>query len=1026
MHFGGLVMKVNEEQRRGHKAFELMVRDHPHPVLMVEPDSGKIVYASDKALVLYGWTMAELRQMAMSDLYHTDDMGTYEAQVEAERAKDKSGATFVCHKDKFGHSLPVKLTPFEINNEYSALRGYIICQMDREDCFTHTSREHEGAMGVETDSERKLILQNELKDGLKKGQFYVVYQPIVDAHDRSIAGFEALVRWCHPNLGIIYPSEILTLHFPDSFARALDIFVLNQVAQMLPVLRENQNIHVNISGLSISSQEFMREMGALIARWPLFKNKLVFDFREDLNLLSLDLVSHFLEENHIKIAVENFGSDVISLSKILDTNIHALNIDMALIKDISINYNSTVVINSILKLSKTLNINVVAKGVETPEQLRYLTKNGCRFLQGYVFAEPSSIEEAVASEKKLQEILTGHLHIEDKMRYVDEYHASEDLTLVEVDADGHIMLISEGFMKRLGYTREEMVGNSLEFFIDHADKKRYQEAFKTLKEEIYFNDCLVHFISKDNKLVYASISGHISAYGNGTPILFIEDLSHIEEETMAFKSTQTSYATIFDESPFAIMIMNEDRECIDWNRKSEQMFGWSRAEVYKKAVSKIFTNLEPVKLSQILRESLSENLFVESVNENICKDGHIITCRWHNKAIVDKQGEIRLIISMAEDITHSIQNSKLIRNLSVAMDLSAVMVVILDDSGRISNANESVVNFFGWKKEDVIGTAVQSYFNLDVKGPFIDIEGLVTRGDVWRGDLLLRRHDGDLTVCQTTVCPVKDEVTDGVNVVILLNDMSAEKEREIQLIEVKKLLSEQEKLATIGSMLTGIIHEINNPLSYIDTNMLALESILNEVDFPPETDTFEIKDIIKDIKTGVQHIKAISASLKRMAFKGLHEEVELFDVNEEIETVLNVAKNEYKYYAYVNFEREENLIINGYPSGIRQVLLNLLINSTHAIRKKFENSLGQIQIKSYREEGCVVIELTDNGTGIPESIRNSIFETFFTTKKKGEGTGLGLSISKNIVEEKHGGKLTFTSAEGEGTTFVIRIPEANE
>ncbi len=1019
-------MKEQEGLRREQRAFELMVRDHPQPVLMVEPETGSIIYASDRALVLYGWTMSELRKMTMSDLYDSEEMGDYTALVEAERQYDKSGAIFVCQKDKFGHVLPVKMTPFEINNEFSGLRGYVVCQMDRYNCMTHLQKHPEDLGGVAEGSVRKMTLQNELKEGLKKGQFYVTYQPIIDAYDHKIAGFEALVRWRHPQLGIIYPGEIFDLHFPDSFLSMLDLFVLGQVAEILPQLDEGQTIHVNISGESLSSQAFMSEVRRLIAIKPIFKERLILDFKDDLSILSAEAVKTFLEQNHIMIAVENFGSGVISLMEIMNARIYALNIDMRLVKDISVNYASTVVINSILKLSKTLNINAIAKGVETPEQLRYLTKNGCRYLQGYAFAEPSSLESAMESEKKLDEVMMGHLHIEDKMRYVEEYHASEDLTMVELDPNGAIMLMSEGFMRRLNYAREEMIGRRLEDFIQASDQKRFRSEFDSLKQQIYFNDCLVHFETKEKKLVYASISGHVSVYGNGTPVLFIEDLSHIEEETLAFKGAQSSYATIFDESPFAIMIMNEDRECIDWNRKAQQMFGWTRAEVYKKAATSIFTNIEPIKLSKILRESLVENLFVESVNENICKDGHLITCRWHNKAIVDKQGEIRLIISMAEDITDSLQNSKLIRNLSVAMDLSEVMVLILDDTGRISNANESVVNFFGWKKEEVLGVPVRTYFNIDVKGPFGDIEGQVKRGEVWRGDLLLRKADGELTVCQATVCPIKDELSDGMNMVILLSDMSAEKQREIQLIEVKKLLSEQEKLATIGSMLTGIIHEINNPLSYIDTNMLALEGILNEVVFPPETDTFEIKDIIKDIKTGVQHIKAISASLKRMAFKGLHEEEEYFDVNEEIETVLNVAKNEYKYYAYVNYEKEDGLYISGYPSGIRQVLLNLLINATHAIRKKFENSLGQILVKSYKEGNFIVIEVTDNGSGIPDAVKSSIFETFFTTKKKGEGTGLGLSISKNIIEEKHNGELTFTSVEGEGTTFYIKIPEASE
>lgn len=364
------------------------------------------------------------------------------------------------------------------------------------------------------------------------------------------------------------------------------------------------------------------------------------------------------------------------------------------------------------------------------------------------------------------------------------------------------------------------------------------------------------------------------------------------------------------------------------------------------------------------------------------------------------------------------------RPLSLAMDLSESMVLMLDDKGCVTSFNEPLAAMMGWEKETVIGHHVLQFFSFGHKLPTEEIQEVTTRGEIWRGEAPVMTQGGEVKMFKAAVCPVHDAYTDSNSLVIILNDLSEEKTRDMQFVEMKKLLSEQEKLATIGSMLTGIIHEINNPLSYIDTNMIALESMLSDIDYPEGTDTFEINDIIKDIKTGVQHIKAISASLKRMAFKGLHEEEEYFDINEEIETVLNVAKNEYKYYAFVEFDKTPDLYINGLPSGIRQVMLNLLINATHAIRKRYETSMGSIKVSSARVGDMIEIRVTDNGTGIPEAIRGDIFETFFTTKKKGEGTGLGLSISKNIIEEKHHGQLTFESEEGVGTTFIILLPEA--
>lgn len=1019
-------MREAETHVQGHRAFELIVRDHPRVILMVEPETGKIEYASDRALVFYGWTMNEMRRMTMDDLYVSDQVSEYADLILIDQKQNgkREDVSYIKHRDKFGHSHPVKLTPFSLKNMATELTGFLVCLLDTENCFSVGRGEAVSEPWHQRlDGPRKALLQNDLKKAIRTNEFFLVYQPIIDAHEKRVVGYEALIRWNHPTYGIILPGELFKLHFPGSFLMELDFFVLREVAKIAGDLEPQTMIHVNISAKNFHNIEFISKLSGFLNENIILKNRLILDFDDSLELLQGNEVRKLIEEQNLMVAVEDFGAGVISLTEIMRSKVHSLNIDMNLVKDISVNYASTVIIHAILKLSKSLGIEVVAKGVESPEQLRYLTKNGCRYLQGYLFGKPGVLEQIRSVESQVSELLENYFHVADKLEYVEQYAASEDLMMIELNRDCVMHLIPDGFLKLLGYDRKELAEKKFCELIREEDREVFLEEFRNLNEKVYFNDCLVHLRSKAGHMVYANISAHVSVYGSGMPILYVEDLSYLEDERLVFEGTRNSYKAIFKESPFAILIMNEDHECIDWNRKAEQVFGWTKGEVLRKSVSTIFPNVKEEFFESVLRKSLSEKLFVVSVNENIRKDGKVITCRWHNKAILDPQGRIQLIVSMAEDISDSIENSLLIKKMSLAMDLSGSMVMIMDHRGVITNSNSQLNTFFAAEGETLIGQRPKMFVDEGGTVPFGIIQKQLEKGVVWRGDFALKRADGNMIMCRVVFCPVKEEQTQTVSVVAIITDLSYEKEKDIQFMEIKKLLSEQEKLATIGSMLTGIIHEINNPLSYIDTNMLALEGILNEVDFPPGTDTFEIKDIIKDIKTGVQHIKAISASLKRMAFKGLHEEEEYFNIDEEIETVLNVAKNEYKYYALVDYEKEEDLYITGYPSGIRQVLLNLLINATHAIRKKFETSLGHIKVKSYKKEGWVIVEVSDNGSGIPESIRSEIFQTFFTTKKKGEGTGLGLSISKSIIEEKHGGSLDFTSVEGEGTTFIIKIPQ---
>jgi len=117
-------------------------------------------------------------------------------------------------------------------------------------------------------------------------------------------------------------------------------------------------------------------------------------------------------------------------------------------------------------------------------------------------------------------------------------------------------------------------------------------------------------------------------------------------------------------------------------------------------------------------------------------------------------------------------------------------------------------------------------------------------------------------------------------------------------------------------------------------------------------------------------------------------------------------------------------LVNCFPGSINQVLLNMIVNAAHAIRDKYEGTgkTGKITISTYAAEDMAFIDITDDGTGIPEEIRDKIFEPFYTTKKVGEGSGQGLAIVHDIITSKHEGTIDLESTLGEGSSFTIRLP----
>jgi two-component system NtrC family sensor kinase len=141
------------------------------------------------------------------------------------------------------------------------------------------------------------------------------------------------------------------------------------------------------------------------------------------------------------------------------------------------------------------------------------------------------------------------------------------------------------------------------------------------------------------------------------------------------------------------------------------------------------------------------------------------------------------------------------------------------------------------------------------------------------------------------------------------------------------------------------------------------------------------------------------------------------DLNESLETTINIAWNEIKYVATLKREFGPIPQIKCHPQQLNQVFLNLLVNAAHALGEQ----QGIITIHTWSEDDNVYVSVTDTGCGIPDEIQQRIFEPFFTTKEVGKGTGLGLSISYDIIR-KHAGEITVTSQVGVGTTFTVRLP----
>ncbi|HOJ13068.1 MAG TPA: PAS domain S-box protein [Deltaproteobacteria bacterium] len=252
-----------------------------------------------------------------------------------------------------------------------------------------------------------------------------------------------------------------------------------------------------------------------------------------------------------------------------------------------------------------------------------------------------------------------------------------------------------------------------------------------------------------------------------------------------------------------------------------------------------------------------------------------------------------------------------------------------------------------------------------------------------------------------------------------------------------------EKLASIGQLAAGVAHEINNPIGFIMSNLNTLEKYLGRLleylglleelsgqlrgegawetamqrrrDLKIGTILDDVMNVISESLEGAERVKKIVHDLKSFSRSDAPEETEA-DLNECIESTINIVWNEIKYKARLRKDLGELPSVRCYPQQINQVFMNLLVNAAHAI-----DGSGEIIVKSREKDGWVEVSVEDTGCGIPGENLKRIFEPFFTTKEKGKGTGLGLSISYDIVR-RHGGEIRVESEPGRGSTFTVRLP----
>jgi signal transduction histidine kinase len=235
-----------------------------------------------------------------------------------------------------------------------------------------------------------------------------------------------------------------------------------------------------------------------------------------------------------------------------------------------------------------------------------------------------------------------------------------------------------------------------------------------------------------------------------------------------------------------------------------------------------------------------------------------------------------------------------------------------------------------------------------------------------------------------------------------------------KLEHVHQRALEQEKFSSLGMMAAGVAHEINNPMSFVTSNVnLLLKDLKQQPSLPAPLKEY-VDEVLPETLEGIKRVNAIVSDLRRFA-RGDPEAVVEYDLNEEVRSALRAAQSQL-VHCRVELALGEVGRLVGRPQQIVQALANLLINAGQATATG-----GKVHLSTQREAEGVRVEIRDTGTGMaPETLRN-LFRPFFTTRPHGAGMGMGLAVVHGIITA-HGGRIEVKSQPGQGSTFTLYLP----
>ena len=591
--------------------------------------------------------------------------------------------------------------------------------------------------------------------------------------------------------------------------------------------------------------------------------------------------------------------------------------------------------------------------------------------------------------------------------------------VIVFDEDSRIEFANQMASEIMGYPKDQILGREFFSLIGKRDEEFLEEMVmrgEGLGQKVC-TEMSLHTSPGQVKETEVCIAPTRSEDGRIKTYAYIRDITERKKFEKDLRESEEKYRNLFERVRHGLFISAKEGHFLDCNQAMWGLLGYQDKEEFLKIdiVKDLYVNPEDRKTFMELVEKLG---FIKDFEvEFKKKNGERITVLLTATAKRDEKGTIIGYEGLNIDIT---DRKKMEKELKEANDFlmnliesSVDGIIVTDMKGDILIFNKGAEDLLGYKSEEVVGKMnIRSIYQPGVAKEVMeklrspDFGGV---GKLTSLPIFHRKKDGELIEGDLSASLIYNEKGNEIASVGIFKDLRERLKMERELREIQQALLQSEKLAAMGRLTSQIAHELNNPIYGI---MNTLELLKTEI--PPESKRRRILEL------SLSEIQRLSEMLRNMlSFSKPEEEkrrpVKIDELIEGILLVMEKQMKESNIQVEASFDSDIPEVMAS-TNQMRQVMLNILKNAKEAMPKG-----GTLTVRTAREGNKVLITTQDTGIGIPEEIRDKIFEAFFTTKQKVKGVGLGLSVCYGIIKD-HGGEIKVESEEGKGTTFTISLP----